>query len=322
MSTSSRRFIRLYYQHDLIQEENVRRVVSLYLILLFVASTVVFAESHSDAVKLALQASDALQEKDYPKCVELFERAFDLARKEGTKFFYAYSNAAICSAHTGQKERAFELLKMAIDAGVHDSKAFREDEDLTPLHNDPRWEQTLQYADQAKERYLNSINRELYELYEQDGADRTGNHDEIDWKEVSRRDRDRREKAFAIVKSGNLKSADDYLRAAFIFQHGVKPEDYQLAHELGLKASELDPTNMRARWIAAATKDRYLHSVGKPQIYGTQYVEKDGKWSMGLFDENAVTDEERAKWGVPALEEVKKELERLNKEAESKTKPE
>jgi hypothetical protein len=106
--------------------------------------------------------------------------------------------------------------------------------------------------------------------------------------------------------------ADDYYHAAMILQHGRTAEDFDLAHQLSLKASELEPTDRAARWLAAATKDRYLMTLGKPQLYGTQFKrDPGGPWYLYPVDPS-ITDEERAKWNVPPLAEAKKRAEALN----------
>jgi len=115
-----------------------------------------------------------------------------------------------------------------------------------------------------------------------------------------------------ILAAGDVKAADDYFHAAMVLQHGQGPEDYKLAHELALKASELDADHSTARWLAAAAKDRYLHSIGEPQIYGTQFRKVDGKWTLEPIDESAVTDEERARWGVPPLASAKEREKAMN----------
>ena len=64
--------------------------------------------------------------------------------------------------------------------------------------------------------------------------------------------------------------------------------------------------------MAAATKDRFLMSSGKPQLYGTQFRKIDGVWKLHEVDPN-VTDEERAKWNVPPLTEAKSRAVQMNK---------
>lgn len=80
------------------------------------------------------------------------------------------------------------------------------------------------------------------------------------------------------------------------------------------KAVELDPANKSAKWLAAAAKDRWLMWQNKPQLYGTQFKKVDGRWILWEVDPT-VTDEERARWNVPPLEEAKKKAEALNARA-------
>jgi hypothetical protein len=56
----------------------------------------------------------------------------------------------------------------------------------------------------------------------------------------------------------------------FVFQHGSQPDDYLLAHVLAMTARAVEPPC--GIWIGAATLDRYLHSIGKAQVFGTTSV--------------------------------------------------
>ncbi len=91
-----------------------------------------------------------------------------------------------------------------------------------------------------------------------------------DWeKEVPKRDEARREQARILLgKPGH--SGEDYYYAAFLFQHGQKADDYLFAHILATEAVALGYG--RAKWISAATLDRYLQQIGQKQVFGTQYV--------------------------------------------------
>ena len=68
---------------------------------------------------------------------------------------------------------------------------------------------------------------------------------------------------------GELKTAQDFADAAILFQHGEGADDYLLAHVLAMEA--VIRGDASAKWIAAATLDRYLMILGKSQIFGTQY---------------------------------------------------
>jgi hypothetical protein len=128
---------------------------------------------------------------------------------------------------------------------------------------------------------------------------------------VIARDAKRRERVRQILDSGGAKVSADYFHAAMVFQHGEKVSDYQLSHNLALKAADLDPTNKLARWLAAASKDRELMNLGKPQLYGTQFRIENGRWVLYQVDPS-VTDEERAKWNVPPLEQANKRAQAMN----------
>jgi hypothetical protein len=66
-------------------------------------------------------------------------------------------------------------------------------------------------------------------------------------------DETRRTQTQDLLAEGALATANDYYRAAFIFQHGGKPESYLLAHTLAVAAAARG--HERAPWIAAATLD-------------------------------------------------------------------
>lgn len=94
-------------------------------------------------------------------------------------------------------------------------------------------------------------------------------------------------------------SAADYHHAALVFQHGNKSEHYKLAHKFAEKAVELGDTS--AKWLYAATLDRWLLSIGQPQKFGTQFRKNNkGNWELAPTDKT-VSDGERAEYNVPPL---------------------
>jgi hypothetical protein len=87
---------------------------------------------------------------------------------------------------------------------------------------------------------------------------------------IAEDDAERRRQAQQLPAGGRLHTAEDFKRAAFVFQHGSTPEDYLLAHTLAMVA--VAKGDAGALWIASATLDRYLQAVGRPQVYGTQFA--------------------------------------------------
>ena len=90
--------------------------------------------------------------------------------------------------------------------------------------------------------------------------------------DVNSRDAVRRAEAKLLLAAGELKTAQDFHDAAFIFQHGHDPDDYLLAHILAIDA--IVKGDASCKWIAAATLDRYLQAIGQKQVFGTQSLSK------------------------------------------------
>lgn len=141
---------------------------------------------------------------------------------------------------------------------------------------------------------------ELAEMFDADQAARRGGR--TDWSVIEVKDRARRERVRELMAEGRVSSADDYWRAAFIFQHGDTPEDYLLAHALAVTSAGMGKGE--ATWIAAATLDRYLQAIGRPQVYGTQYQMAPGQpVSQGDYDRDLIPDSVRVASGVPSLDQ-------------------
>jgi len=248
----------------------------------------------------------------YGECAEIYHSAVT----DGDWAPQHYYDAACCFSEKGDKELAFDFLKKAIDRGFNRPELFAMDPELELLHDDPRWQSILDKCKEQKEFNQSNINQELEKLCEEDQKDRQGDMKNADWEAISKRDSTRRQRVMEIYKEGEIKSSTDYFNAALILQHGNDSEAYQKAHEFALKAAELDASNGSAKWLAAAAKDRYLWSIDKPQWYGTQFSNKNGKWTIEPIDTSAVTDQERRRWNCPTLAEARKRAEQMNQQEE------
>jgi hypothetical protein len=138
-------------------------------------------------------------------------------------------------------------------------------------------------------------NPEMKAMFDADQAARLV--DKIDWTKLDAEDAARLKRTRDMLDAGLLQSADDYYHAAFIFQHGSEPSDFLLAHVLAMAAMKRGRED--ASWIAAATLDRYLQTIGQSQIFGTQYRCRDGKPWMDPYVPDLVPDSTRAVVGVP-----------------------
>lgn len=136
--------------------------------------------------------------------------------------------------------------------------------------------------------------------------------------DVRSRDAMRRAEARKLLAAGELKTAQDFHDAAFIFQHGSDPDDYLLAHILAVEA--IVKGDAASKWIAAATMDRYLQAIGQEQVFGTQYLNKgylyvlqhkddpnaakspqaqERGWTQEPYDRTLVADALRGEFNVP-----------------------
>jgi hypothetical protein len=157
-----------------------------------------------------------------------------------------------------------------------------------------------------------SDNAELARLYEEDQADRmpvAGKS--INWSVVGPRDKKRQARVFELYEQGELRTGKDYRRAAMVLQHAEKPDEYMLAHEFCVVA--LSKGDRDARWLAAATEDRYLMKIGRPQRFGTQYRSSGPNAPLKLYEVGqGVTDGLRRELGVPSIAQAREQEARMN----------
>lgn len=154
------------------------------------------------------------------------------------------------------------------------------------------------------------VNPELLKLVVYDQWDRgndlfgdrhpTG-EEKVDWNEVGKRDQERQAATRKLLADGKLQTAKDYRFAALIFQHSTDTAGYLLAHVLAVTA--VGKGDSSSRWLAAATMDRYLHSLNQPQVFGTQFRQPEGVWTKEPFDRAQLSDAVRAMWCVIPLAE-------------------
>jgi hypothetical protein len=258
------------------------------------------------------QASTAYAGSDSGRCVELFKAAARAASRDG-QAARSYFAAAACATAGGDKDAAFALLKDAAAKGYRDVDRATSNPKLEPLRQDPRWTGFLDGVKSREAARHAGDNAEMTRICDEDQKDRqVEDPSKIDWTVVGKRDAERLQRTKEIAAQGGLKSADDYFHAALVLQHSSGTADFEQAHQWCLKGLELDPDLPAARWLAAATEDRYLMNQGKPQLYGTQFKkDKDGPWYLYQVDPS-ITDEERAKWDVPSLASAKAHVDQMN----------
>ncbi|WP_436356490.1 hypothetical protein [Brevundimonas sp. CEF1] len=158
-------------------------------------------------------------------------------------------------------------------------------------------------------------NAEMAALYAADQAVRANidpakYRDRAFVEQMNAEDAVRRTQTRALLDAGALQTGEDYRAAAFIFQHGSTPDDYLLAHSLAVTGAAKGSSG--AAWIAAATLDRYLQSIDRKQIYGTQTrMVSGGEPTLEPYDRDLLPDALRTAVNVPTLPEQDARLEQF-----------
>ena len=125
------------------------------------------------------------------------------------------------------------------------------------------------------------------------------------------RDLQRRKEVFEMMSAGQVNTVNDLYRAAVILLHGIEPREFLAAHRLAVMASVNG--HKPARWLTAASLDRFLMSIGLPQPYGTQFEhnQDDGRYQLRLpIDDASVLHFEKRFFNVPAVIERLAQLNR------------
>lgn len=154
-------------------------------------------------------------------------------------------------------------------------------------------------------------NLKLEELFLADQKDRTKVYDSpAALKDLEHRDSMRRALVAEMISRGEVSTPNDLYHAAVIYLHGSEPKHYLTAHRFAAMASING--HRPSRWLMAATLDRFLMSLGQPQVYGTQFEhdKESGQYQLRLpIDDNAVLSFEKKFFNVPTVAE---RLEQLN----------
>ena len=151
---------------------------------------------------------------------------------------------------------------------------------------------TLLFSASAMAADTPAHNSELEQIYDADQRDREGPVGKpYDAARVTPRDVARRKRVRELIEQERLKTGIDFERAAMVFQHGDSPDDFLLAHVLAMTA--VGKGNLEARWLSAATLDRFLRYAGQPQIFGTSFSAtiKEGEisWTMEPYNRTLIT---------------------------------
>ena len=153
-------------------------------------------------------------------------------------------------------------------------------------------------------------NLQLEELFQDDQKDRERVYETSDdVAKLKERDAARLKRTYMMMDLGEIRTTKDLYRAAVILQHGHNASDFLTAHRLATLSAVLG--HKTARWLLAASLDRYLMAVGQPQVYGTQFeygaAEKRYQLKLPISD-TIFLEFEKGMLGVPSVAERLKQL--------------
>ena len=126
---------------------------------------------------------------------------------------------------------------------------------------------------------------------------------DTDWDKIATIDRQNQIRTAELLKEDKVKTANDFYHAAMIFQHADGKQGYKLAHELSMISAAKG--NKNAKWLSAASWDRFLGSIKENQRFGTQYSSKDGKTFQLNPTDPEPTDSMRKEMNCPTLQKAK-----------------
>lgn len=217
---------------------------------------------------------------------------------EGKGDFTIFYRAASCYASNGLRDKAFTNLLLAAQSGYRNTQNLDQDPRFRAYHTDKRWQEVIAAIAAGKERYLNRVNRKLFELYKEyvSAQQNAGSAEQAS---------ERRQKVLTLAN--DLHVGEDYFHAGVILHHSMKKEQNNMAYEWLKKAYKMTPDLRNIKPLLCAAEDRLLLSMNKPQAWATQTIEKEGKWVLAPFDSKK-TDDQRMVMGLPPLGDLSRKV--------------
>ena len=147
--------------------------------------------------------------------------------------------------------------------------------------------------------------QELTELVNADQKERDDwdNLTEDEKLKMSENDLGRRKRVGEILGEGCFKTPEDYAAASLIYQHGNVPDHFFQAFVWASRAVALGDLNQKH--LVTLTIDRYLISIGKKQLFGSQaYASEATGWCFCIEPvESSFPDAVRKEYAGASLQD-------------------
>ena len=252
----------------------------------------------------------------YKECQIGFGRAAAESSRVGLAARAAYGQAC-CAALRNDADGAFEALSLALANGFRDLDRAMVDPRLDTLRSDSRWLSFVALTQERQVAHQKTLDPDLLRLYlaQQEAREKSGDRGALADPEaaaaLAQAAAARRHEVWTLVEKGDARQADDAFHAAALLVESDRQQEVDRAVDLARKALTLDPDLLSARPLVATAVDRSAMLAGRPQSFGTQLVEVDGKWQVYDVDPS-ITDDDRAKWGLPPIADARERAAKLN----------
>lgn len=155
-------------------------------------------------------------------------------------------------------------------------------------------------------------NRRLVLVFEEVQKERLqGDWEDIKFrKNISSKEKHARTEALQMLKKGKIKTADDFYRAAMLFQHGTNFKSYAIAVALAAASGHLGEPWGRSLYAMAL--DRFLLSIGQKQHFGTNFEKIRRVWQLSPYNKKT-SDYERQSYLVEPIKKILQEMKKLNR---------
>jgi len=282
------------------------------------------AQLPTDFYRYTAQMDSLYMAGNYAEASSAFDKALAVAAQANAQPTGWY-NAACCAAKAGLTDvafsRLFSLLKQEQNWYQDDPNA---DADLNSLHADKRWQSYSDSLFQRKERieryYDKPLRNRLKELGQRDqniryqflNAYNTEKRDEalIDslMKEMQRIDQENEKEICSILDERGWVGSQVVGEACSVFwliiQHASVElqKKYLPMFKQGVAEGDLSAANV------AMMEDRICLFEERPQRYGSQIVEKDGRRVVYQLEDISKVDEWRQEVGMDPLDVYLKQM--------------
>ena len=142
--------------------------------------------------------------------------------------------------------------------------------DMDPVPAPPVVRAVFKDFDAARRRASRAVNNaELQSMRDADQKDREGPIEQVNMARLTAEDLKRRTRVLELIASDVPATGRDFHNAATVLQHGGRPNDFRLGHELSVAAFALGDTT--ALWLISRSYDRLLLHLGHRQRFATQF---------------------------------------------------